>query len=220
MSQNIDNEALIQQLLQERDEMYCELSRYRSADNGKMEDIEAQNKELETLVSKQKEQINKLTDQLAWYRRRFWKASSERFIPSDPNQRKIDFDVLDVLPQEEEMIKEADKELQAYKRSRPQTKKKKPVRLPLPEELRREDEVIEPEGINDNWVRIGEEVTEVLEHKPGELYVRRIIRHKYTAKQASQEQEEPAVQIAILPPLPLPRSNAGPSLLAELLINK
>jgi transposase len=220
MSQNSDNEKLIQQLLQERDEMYCELSRYRSVDNGKMEDVEAQNKELKTLVSKQKEQINKLTDQLAWYRRHFWKASSERFIPSDPNQRKIDFDGLDVLPQEEEMIKEADKELQAYKRNQLQKTKKKPVRLPLPQELRREDEVIEPEGIDDNWVRIGEEVTEVLEHKPGELYVRRIIRHKYAAKEASQEQEEPTVKIATLPPLPLQRSNAGPSLLAELLINK
>ncbi|MCG8582505.1 MAG: IS66 family transposase [Bacteroidales bacterium] len=234
MSQTSDNEKLIQQLLQERDEMYCELSRLRQTDDGYVEALKAQNEELEAkinkqnellrkneeLINKKEEQLNKLTDQLAWYRRRFWKASSERFIPSDPNQRKIDFDGLDVLPQEEEMIKEADKELQAYKRKQPQKTKKKPVRLPLPEELRREDEVIEPEGINDNWVRIGEEVTEVLEHKPGELYVRRIIRPKYTVKQTSQEQEESAIQIAALPLLPLPRSNAGASLLAELLINK
>ena len=227
MSQDSANDLLIQQLLQERDEMYCELSRLRQADDGYVEALKAQNKEQEALlhkkeevIQKQAEQLNKLADQLAWYRRRFWKTSSERFIPSDPNQRKIDFDGLDVLPQEEEMIKEADKELLAYKRQRPQTKKKKPVRLPLPEELRREEEIIEPEGIDDNWVQIGEEVTEVLEHKPGELYVRRIIRHKYAVKQALQEQEEPAVQIAALPPLPLPRSNADPSLLAELLINK
>lgn len=227
MSQDSANDLLIQQLLQERDEMYCELSRLRQADDGYVEALKAQNKEQEALLLKkeeviqnQAEQLNKLTDQLAWYRRRFWKASSERFIPSDPNQRKIDFDGLDVLPQEEEIIKEADKELQAYNRQRPQAKKKKPVRLPLPEELRREEETIEPDGINDSWVRIGEEVTEVLEHKPGELYVRRIIRPKYAAKQASQEPEEPAVQIAALPPLPLPRSNAGASLLAELLINK
>lgn len=227
MSQDSANDLLIQQLLQERDEMYCELSRLRQADDGYVEALKSQNKEQETLlhkkeevIQKQAEQLNKLADQLAWYRRRFWKTSSERFIPSDPNQRKIDFDGLDVLPQEEEMIKKADKELLAYKRQRPQTKKKKPVRLPLPEELRREEEIIEPEGIDDNWVRIGEEVTEVLEHKPGELYVRRIIRHKYAVKQALQEQEEPAVQIAALPALPLPRSNAGPSLLAELLINK
>jgi transposase len=227
MSQNIDDETLIQQLLQERDQMYCELSRLRQTDEGYVEALKAQNKELEALVSKKQElvnklegQVNKLTDQLAWFRRRFWKASSERFIPSDPNQRKIDFDGLDVLPQEEEAIKEADKELLAYKRQRPQVKKKKPVRLPLPEELRREEEVIEPEGIDANWVRIGEEVTEVLEHKPGELYVRRITRPKYAVKPNRQEQEKTAVKVAPLPLMPFPRSNAGASLLAELLINK
>ena len=64
--------------------------------------------------------------------------------------------------------------------------KKQPVRLPLPEHLRREEEIIEPEGIDENWVRIGEEVTEQLEHKPGELYVRRIIRHKYALKKDLQ----------------------------------
>jgi len=234
MSQDSANDLLIQQLLQERDQMYCELSRLRQADGGYMETLVAQNKELEAQINKQKEQcskledllhkkeeqVNKLTDQLAWYRRRFWKASSERFIPSDPNQRKIDFDGLAMLPQEEELAKEADMELLAYKRQRPQTKKKKPVRLPLPEDLRREEEVIEPDGIHENWIRIGEEVTEVLEHKPGELYVRRIIRPKYVVKPTPEKQAEATVQIASLPPLPLPRSNAGASLLAELLINK
>ncbi|SHF92103.1 Transposase [Mariniphaga anaerophila] len=227
MSQNTDNEKLIQQLLQERDEMYCELSRLRQADDGYLEVLKAQNTEQEALINKQKarlqkqeEQLNKMADQLAWYRRRFWKASSERYIPSDPNQRKIDFDGLDLLPEEENLAQDADKELLAYKRKQPQKQKKKPVRLPLPEDLRREEETIEPEGIDDNWTRIGEEVTEVLEHKPGELYVRRIIRPKYAAKPTQQEQEVPAVQIASLPPLPLPRSNAGASLLAELLINK
>ena len=234
MSQNLDNEILLEQLLQERDEMYCELSRYRSTGNDKMKAVEARNNELETLVSKKQKEINKklekvvkleeqvtkLTDQLAWYRRRFWKASSERFIPCDPNQRKIDFDGLDIQPEEEAMVEKVDKELLDYKRQRPKKQKKKPVRLPLPEDLRREEEVIEPTDIDDNWVRIGQEVTEVLEHKPGELFVRRITRPKYAVKTTVQEQERPSIQVAPLPPMPLPRSNAGASLLAELLINK
>jgi len=95
------------------------------------------------------------------------------------------------------------------------------VRLPLPEHLRREEEVIEPEGVDDSWVRIGQEVTEVLEHKPGELYVRRIVRPKYAAKPAQQATEKgTGICIAAFPLMPLPRSNAGASLLAELLINK
>ena len=174
------------------------------------------------------DKIKKLTDQLAWLRRKFWKASSEKYIPADPAQRKLDFDGLDILPEEEETIKAAESEVITYERKKPALAKKQPVRLPLPENLRREEEIIEPEGIDENWVRIGEEVTEQLEHKPGELYVRRIIRHKYALKKELQLQQElevddmqnKTVMIASLPLLPLPRSNAGASLLAELLMGK
>jgi transposase len=97
--------------------------------------------------------------------------------------------------------------------------------IPLPDYLRRETEVIEPEGLNENWIRIGEEITEILEHKPAELYVRQIIRPKYVLKKEKQEQldqevTQKNVKIAALPLLPLPRSNAGASLLAELILNK
>ncbi len=126
-----------------------------------------------------------------------------------------------MLPAEEKLAKEADKEIIAYERRKPQKEKQKPVRLPLPEDLRREEEVIEPEGINQNWVRIGEEVTEVLEFKPGELYVRKIIRPKYAVKTKEQTTEaQSGIQIASLPLLPLPRSNADASLLAEIIMNK
>jgi transposase len=223
-----DKDRLIQELLQQRDELYAEVSRLRKSDDGNLDDIESQNKELEEVVKDKNEligerdaQIVKLTDQLAWYRRKFWRASSERFIPEDPNQRKIDFDGLDLLPEEEESVREADIELIAYERAKPQKQKKHAVRLALPEDLRREEEVIEPQGINDDWVRIGQEVTEVLEHKPGELYVRRIIRPKYVVKPTQQQtQDSTSICIASLPLMPLPRSNAGASLLAELLINK
>lgn len=219
MDQHTDKDTLIEALLQERDEMYQELSRLREIDNGALDEAEA-------VIKEQKEEIRKLTDQLAWYRQKLWKSSSEKYIPQDPNQRKIDFDGLDVLPQEEEAIQEAEKEVISYERRKPEKEKKQPIRLPLPDDLRREEEIIEPEGIDENWVRIGEEITEILEHKPGELYVRRIVRPKYALKKALQQQneenEEPSenIKIGTLPLLPLPRSNAGPSLLAELLIGK
>lgn len=100
--------------------------------------------------------------------------------------------------------------------------------MPLPENLRREEEIIEPEGIDRNWVRIGEGVTEQLEHKPGELFVRRIIRPKYALKKDQQlaqetsgeESRDKAVKIAPLPLPALPGSNAGASLLAELIMSK
>lgn len=227
MSHSTDKDMLIQELLQQRDELYGELSRLRNADNGTLETIESRNKELEAVIKDQDDKIRQLTDQLAWYRRKLWSPSKEKFIPEDPNQRKIDFDGLELLPEEEENAREADKEIISYERQKPTKEKKKAVRLPLPEDLRREEEIIEPEDKDENWVRIGEEITEVLEHKPGELYVRRIIRPKYAVKTiANQESErantdeEPGVRVATLPLMPLPRSNAGASLLAELLINK
>jgi len=230
-----DKDALIEALLLERDELYQELSRLRQIDGGVLESYEELIREkdrkishLDEKVKKFEDKIKQLTDQLAWLRRKYWKASSEKYIPSDPAQRKIDFEGLEILPEEEETIKGAASEIISYKRRKLDNVKKQPVRLPLPEHLRREIEVIEPEGIDENWVRIGEEATEQLEHKPGELYVRRIIRYKYALKKDLQLKQElevdgtmnKVVMIAPLPLLPLPRSNAGASLLSELLMGK
>ena len=248
MDKNTDKDTLIETLLQERDELYQELSKLRQSSGGSLEHYEAiirekdnkikqlngainqldnRIKDLGDKVINFEDKVRQLTDQLSWYRRKFWKPGSEKYIPQDPLQRRIDFDGLDVLPDEKEAIKEAAVEIGSYERRKPEKDKKQPVRLPLPQDLRREEEVIEPEGIDENWIRIGEEVTEVLEHKPGELFVRRIVRPKYALRkdlqQLQEESEESThknLKIAALPLLPLPRSNAGASLLAELLIGK
>jgi transposase len=243
-----DKDTLIEALLQERDELYQDLSKLRQSSGGALEHYEViirekdnkikqlsgtvnqldnKIKDLGDKVLNFEDKIKQLTDQLAWYRRKFWKASSEKYIPADPAQRKLDFDGLDIIPEEEEAIKAAASEIVTYERKKPESAKKQPVRLPLPEDLRREEEVIEPVGLDENWIRIGEEVTEVLEHKPGELYVRRIVRPKYALrkdlqqlKEDNEEGGQKNIKIAALPLLPLPRSNAGASLLAELLIGK
>ncbi|RLD28207.1 MAG: IS66 family transposase, partial [Bacteroidetes bacterium] len=220
-----DKDSLIEALLQERDEIYLELSKLREIDKGALEKAESVIKKKDEQLNEKDDKIKALMDQLSWYRRKFWKPSSEKYIPEDPNQCKIDFDGLDVLPEEEEVIKDAEKEIITYEREKPNIKKQ-PVRLPLPDYLRREEEIIEPDGIDESWIRIGEEVTEVLEHKPGELFVRRIVRPKYVLKKDATQQEEDIeestekIKIGALPMLPLPRSNAGGSLLAELLISK
>jgi transposase len=222
-----DKDTLIEVLLEDRDRLYQELSRLQKTDVGGLEKAEKKDQRYEAIIKEKDEKIKQLTDQLAWFRRKFWKASSERYIPQDPNQRRIDFDGLEVLPEEKAAIESAEKEVISYERVKPNKTRKHPVRLPLPEYLRREKEVIEPEGINEDWIRIGEEITEILEIKPGELFVRHIVRPKYVLKKELQ-QSEPSVSeslqkniiIAPLPLLPLPRSNAGASLLAEFLLSK
>jgi transposase len=222
-----DTNKLIEELLLERDELYQEVSRLQNTDVDALEESQEKNRHYEAVLEGKDKVIKQLTDQLAWYRRKFWKPQSEKFIPQDPNQRRIDFEGLDVLPEEAATIKEAEKEIISYERNKPEKAKKQPVRLPLPDFLRREEEIIEPEGIDKNWERIGQEVTEVLEHKPGELYVRRIVRPKYALKKSLQKVEGindenlvETIKTAALPLMPLPRSNAGASLLAELLMGK
>ena len=220
-----DKDAFIEQLLQERDTMFQELSRLQKIDQGALEEAESTNKKLNRIIEEKDDKIRKLTDQLAWYRHKFWKPSSEKYIPQDPNQCRIDFDGLDILPEEKACAREAEKEVISYERRNPEKKKKQPVRLPLPEHLRRETEVVEPEGIDENWIRINEEVTEVLNLKPGELYVRRIVRPVYALKKAILREDgtgeaQKCIRIAPLPTLPLPRSNAGASLLADIELGK
>jgi transposase len=232
LEKQLSDKELIEILLQERDELYQELSRLRQIDNGALDQVEKKYahsleiiKDKDLVINKKDQLIKKLSDQLSWFRRKFWKSQSERFIPQDPSQRRIDFDGIDVLPEEQEIMKQAAQEIITYKRNKPLHDKKQPVRLPLPEHLRREVEVIEPDDIDEKWVRIGEEITEQLEHKPGELYVRRIIRYKYALKKCLQQENDSedtfkAIKIAPLPLLPLPKSNAGASLLAELIMDK
>ena len=74
--------------------------------------------------------------------------------------------------------------------------------------------MIEPEVIPAGSKKIGEAVTEILEMNPGTIYVRKIVRPKYAL--AAEE----GVVIGHLPSLPIPKGNAGPGLLAHILISK
>jgi transposase len=88
------------------------------------------------------------------------------------------------------------------------------LRYELPEHLRREEVVIEPTEIPEGAERIGEEISEKLEFKKSELYVKRIIRPKYAKADKS------GVVVADLPQGPIYRCMAGVSLLVQILIDK
>ncbi len=155
--------------------------------------------------------------------REWWKRcgmlfgrKSERFIPSDPSQFKLDFESVAELNEEREYA--------ALQASAPTARKKPAPRIKRPTEERqrrifadhpeRRDEIIEPDEIPSESKRIGEEITELLEYKPRELYIRRLISPKYALLGGER------VVIGDLPSLPLPRTNAEPSLLAQLLADK
>lgn len=215
-----DKDSFIQALLAERDRLFQENSRLRS----KLEDhidVESLKSSYEETISHQKQKIISLEHQVAYLQRRIWGKSSERFIKEDPQQRRLDFEGLELLPEEKEEARLAEEEIIRYKTRTVAPKEKgKPVRKPIPENIPRVEEHIYPKNINpEEWIELAPEITEVLEHKPEEFFVRRIIRHKYVARDKSTLQESPVI-IAPLPALPLAKSYAGASLLAELMINK
>jgi transposase len=86
--------------------------------------------------------------------------------------------------------------------------------MPLPAHLPRVEHLIEPEENIEGGRKIGEEVTEVLEYKPGKLFVQRYVRPKYVLP------EDKGIVIGLLPSLPIPRGNAGPGLIAHIEVSK
>ena len=214
-----DKNKLLEMLLEKCDALYQENARLKAREK----EIEAESKQTESYKNKIAElenKVSKVTQDLEFLRRKFWGKSSEKFIPEDPRQRKLDFEGLDLLPQEEALATSAAQEIAEYKEKRVLVKvKSQPVRQVLPENIERREEHIYPEGIdNENWVELSPEITEILEHEPAKCYVRRIIRHVYALKQSSEG--ESTVLTPSLPALPIPKSYAGASLLAEMMINK
>jgi transposase len=161
------------------------------------------------IISQKDEVIFDLTFQVQQFRRAIFGSKSERFVPENPGQLRLAFDMgeeLPVVPEKEQIT---------YNRhKRAKTPAKPNARLAIPAHIPRVTEVIEPENIPEGSKKIGEEVTEVMEYKSATVYVRRIVRPKYALPQ------EAGIMIANLPSLPLARCNAGPSLLANLIVNK
>lgn len=215
-----DKDSFIQALLTERDRLFQENSRLKSKLEDKT-DVESLKSSYEETINYQKQKINSLEQQVAYLQRRIWGKSSERFIKEDPQQRRLDFDGLELLPEEKEEARLAEEEITRYKERTVTVKEKsKPVRKPIPENIPRIEEHIYPENINpEECIELEPEITEVLEHKPEEFFVRRIIRHKYVLRDKST-QVESTIVTAALPLMPLAKSYAGASLLAELMVNK
>jgi transposase len=157
-----------------------------------------------------KSEVTYLKFQLAELKRLIFGAKSERFVSPDANQPTL-FEV----PTAE--AAEPTKETITYTRNKSQQEKKHPLRLELPSHLERREEVIEPADIPEDAKKIGEAVTEVLEYEPASAFVRRIVRPKYIVE---QNDEETRIVIAPLPTLPIPKGNAGPSMVSHLLVSK
>jgi len=217
----VEQEVFLQQILEDRDQLYRETSKLKSQLSS-FENFEKERVSYQQLIDQKDTTITKLKQQIEMLQRKIWGKSSERYINEDPLQRKLDFDGLDLLPEEKELATSAKEEIEQYKKVRviEVKDKKHPVRKPLPESLPREETHIYPEHINlENWTELAPEITEILERETARWYVRRIIRHKYVLKDKSQDVEKQIIT-APMPALSIAKSYAGATVLADIIIDK
>ena len=160
-----------------------------------------------------------LKQRIAWFERMMFGRKSERFVPLEgvPGQLSMAFD-----PEGDEVVGQSVRQLiEAHERRAPAQKDKAlNGRLPIPADLPRVEEVIEPEEDVTDMKRIGEDVTEVMEYVPGKVWVRRIVRPKYARAEAAEGADQGQVVQAPAKELPFGRSKAGVSLIAHILISK
>ena len=170
--------------------------------------LRKENEKLAQINTKQEHKITYLEHELAQLKRMIFGSKRARFVPSDSGQLALGLEgpaTAEASPEKEQI---------SYTRRK---KKGKAVRLELPAHLPRQIQIIEPENLASGAKRIGEAITEILEYNPGRLYVKKYVRPKFV--QPGSEGEEKIV-IGELPTLPIPQGNAGPGLLAHLLISK
>lgn len=178
-------------------------------------ELDASRKELAAakagLVVKSLE-IEKLKVQLARLQRLSFGQSSERFA------REIE--QLTLQLEELEATQAADDEAAALSLPTEEEPEAAPPkrRRDLPVELPRTEVVHELEGAcctcGGAMRKVGEDVTEILEYCPGRFEVIRHVRPAYSCRTCESMVQAP------MPPLPIPRGQAGPGLLAHMLISK
>lgn len=93
-----------------------------------------------------------------------------------------------------------------------------PGRMKLPANLRRETTVLQPDTDVSGLKKIGDEITEILDYTPGELFVKQYIRPKYTLPLTAAAGS--TVITASLPGRIMEKCMAGEGLLAQIIVDK
>ncbi len=158
--------------------------------------------------------VEKLELEVQQLKKMIFGSRHERFIPADANPSQL---TLDIDVQQTAACNIADSKKISYIKTNVTVEQKPllhPGRMKLPEHLRREEIIIDPAEDITGCKMMGEEITEVLDYVPGELFVKKYVRIKY-AKPQSQ-----GVLIGQLPSRPLEKAMAGSRLLAQIIIDK
>lgn len=173
-----------------------------------------------TLVADKDFVIADLTHQLAQFKKMIFGSRQERFVATDENQTNVQLRLAldaDTIAQ----CKITGATRIEYIRTQTQVIANKPRlhpgRMKLPEHLRRDTIILQPDTDVTRLKKIGEEISEVLDYIPGELYVKQYIRPKYVIP---VNDTNSTIITASLPGRLMEKCMAGEGLLAQILVDK
>ena len=143
-----DKELLIKDLMHKCDCLYRENSRLKEMVS--TQPLKAADKEVyeallsdkDAIIAQKEAKINSLEQRVSYLERQLYGKKAEKFIKPDAQDRWLDFEGFDMLPQEAEAAEEAEKELKATREAiiaRKKAGKQHPARKSLPENLDPQD---------------------------------------------------------------------------------
>jgi len=175
--------------------------------------------DLQTKLAQKDAQISHLTEQYQQILEQFRLAQQRQFGRSS----EAGADQLGLFNESEQITESADEpqteaETITYTRNQPKRK-------PLPKYLPRETIIHDIEDktcacCSHELHRMGEESREQLEFMPASIKVIEHVRLKYSCRHCEQQGTEVNLQIAPVPPSPIPKSIATPSLLSQIITSK
>ena len=165
--------------------------------------------------------IKELTAQIAWLNRQLFGRKSEKLPIIDPNYPDL---FAGMLPENAQQIADAhDEAVEKIVKTKEERRQEKKNRIMMEDLPVLEQVILTPDNLDtDLYKKIGQEVTRIVEHKPGQLYIKEIIREKWGLKDntVAAPNGMSGVLIAPMPLLPIYKGIAGASLLAEILLQK
>ena len=165
--------------------------------------------------------IKELAAQVAWLNRQLFGRKSEKLPIIDPNYPDL---FSGMLPENAQQIADAhDEAVEKITKTKEERRQEKKNRIMMEDLPVLEQVILIPDNLDTNlYKKIGQEVTHIVEHKPGQLYIKEIIREKWGLKDNTSVAPKgmSGVLIAPMPLLPIYKGIAGASLLAEILLQK
>ena len=143
-------------------------------------------------------------------------GKQEKFTPGlNTNAQQITLFGQDKLA---EVVVESTRHVKAHEVKQTAIRVNHPGRKPLSADLRREEIRLMPIEDVTGLSPVGEEITELLEYRQGELYVKKYIRPEYI--KPTEDGTQAKRVIAAVPNMPIAKSFVGASLLAHMMASK